>query len=162
MSFPGEDGLWGELTHTEALVAASIPGSPSVLAASRSATSRTRWAGRVLSGLAVLFLTFDLSIKLLASKEAVEGTVQLGWKAHHLPILGIIEVVCLALYLIPRTAPLGAVLWTGYLGGAIATHLRVDNPVFSHTLFPIYVAALIWGGLYLRDARVRALLSSNR
>jgi hypothetical protein len=70
--------------------------------------------------------------------------------------------VCLILYVIPRTAPLGAVLWTGYLGGAIATHLRLDNPLFSHTLFPIYVAALLWGGLYLRDARVRALVGAAR
>ena len=129
---------------------------------SASGSSKALWAGRILSGIAVLFLTFDLSIKLAGAKEAVDGTVQLGWLPHHLPILGVIEIVCLALYLIPRTAPLGAVLWTGYLGGAIATHLRVDNPLFSHTLFPIYVAALIWGGLYLRDARVRALLQSAR
>ena len=128
-----------------------------------SATSaRTRWAGRILSGIAVLFLTFDLSIKLIGAKEAVDGTVQLGWAPHHLPIIGAIQLVCLALYLIPRTAPLGAILWTGYLGGAIATHLRVDNPLFSHTLFPIYVAAFIWGGLYLRDPRVRALLRPIR
>jgi hypothetical protein len=125
-------------------------------------STRTRWAGRVLTGIAVLFLVFDTTIKLLAAKEAVDGTVQLGWQAHHLPIIGAIEVVCLVLYLIPRTAPLGAVLWTGYLGGAIATHLRIDNPLFSHTLFPIYVAALIWGGLYLRDARVRALVRPAR
>jgi hypothetical protein len=131
--------------------------------ASPDATStRARWAGRVLTGLAVLFLTFDMSIKLFAAKEAVAGTMELGWKAHHLPILGLIELACLVLYLIPRTAPLGAVLWTGYLGGAIATHLRLDNPLFSHTLFPIYVAAFIWGGLYLRDARVRAVLRAAR
>jgi hypothetical protein len=133
------------------------------LGAPRASTTSTRalWAGRVLSTLAVLFLTFDTVIKLLGSKEAVEGTVQLGWSPHHLPILAAIEVVCLALYLIPRTAPVGALLWTGYLGGAIATHLRVDNPLFSHILFPTYVAALIWGGLYLRDARVRAVLGKR-
>ena len=125
-------------------------------------SNRTLWTGRVLTALAVLFLVFDTVIKLLGSKEAVDGTVQLGWKAHHLPILGVIEIACLVLYLIPRTAPIGALLWTGYLGGAIATHLRVDNPLFSHILFPIYVAALIWGGLYLRDARVRAVLGARR
>ena len=81
-----------------------------------------------------------------------------GWQPHHLPILGGLQLVCLVLYLIPRTAPLGAVLWTGYLGGAVATHLRVDDPLFSHILFPVYVATLIWGGLYLRDARVREAL----
>ena len=70
------------------------------------------------------------------------------------------QLACLILYLVPRTAPLGAVLWTGYLGGAIATHVRVGNPLFSHTLFPIYVAAMLWGGLWLRDARVRRLLQS--
>ena len=135
--------------------------APSALAA--PATSpRARWAGRVVTGLAVAFLLFDTTIKLLAAKEAVDGTVQLGWQPHHLPILAAIEVVCLALYLIPRTAPIGALLWTGYLGGAIATHLRLDNPLLSHVLFPTYVAALIWGGLYLRDARVRALVRAPR
>ncbi len=110
----------------------------------------------------MLFLIFDLAMKFSGAKEAIDGTTQLGWSPHHLPILGAIQLVCLALYLIPRTAPLGAILWTGYLGGAIATHLRIDNPLFSHILFPIYVAAFIWGGLYLRDARVRALLRSAR
>ena len=134
------------------------------LAASPAAdtSARTRWAGRVLTGVAVLFLVFDTTIKLVGVKEAVEGTVQLGWAPHHLPILALIEVACLVLYLVPRTAPLGAVLWTGYLGGAIATHLRLDNPLVTHTLFPIYVAAFIWGGLFLRDARVRALLRPAR
>ncbi len=125
-------------------------------------SARSRWAGNILSGMAVLFLIFDLSIKLIGAQEAVDGTVQLGWAPHHLPIIGVIQLACLALYLIPRTAPLGAILWTGYLGGAIATHLRVDNPLFSHILFPIYIAAFIWGGLYLRDARVRALLRPIR
>ena len=143
-------------------MSATILRSPSITTSPAATTNRSRLVGRVLSGLAVLFLTFDLSVKLVASKEAVDGTTQLGWQVHHLPILGIIELVCLVLYLIPRTAPLGAVLWTGYLGGAIATHLRVDNPLFTHILFPIYVAALIWGGLYLRDARVRALLRPAR
>ena len=123
-----------------------------------AAAPAARWAGRVLTGVAVAFLVFDTSIKLAGAKEAVEGTVQLGWQAHHLPILGAIELVLLVLYLVPRTAPLGAVLWTGYFGGAIATHLRVDSPLFSHTLFPIYVAVLVWGGLYLRDERVRTLV----
>lgn len=125
-----------------------------------STSSAARWGRRVLTTLAVLFLVFDLAVKLLGSKQAVDANAALGWQAHHLPILGVIELVCLALYLVPRTAPLGAILWTGYLGGAIATQLRVDNPLFSHILFPLYVAALIWGGLYLRDARVRSLLKA--
>jgi hypothetical protein len=141
----------------------SIALNPAAPAAPPVPTSnRARWTGRVLTGIVVLFLVFDTFIKFSGAKEAVEGTTQLGWQPHHLPILGAIEVVCLVLYLIPRTAPLGAVLWTGYLGGAIATHLRLDNPLFSHILFPTYVAALIWGGLYLRDARVRAVLGPVR
>jgi hypothetical protein len=146
-----------------ATMSATLLRSAAIDSAPAARTSkRTLWTGRILSALAVLFLTFDTVIKLFAAKEAVDGTVQLGWQAHHLPILGVIEVVCLILYLVPRTAPIGALLWTGYLGGAIATHLRVDNPLFSHILFPIYVAALIWGGLYLRDARVRAVLGARR
>jgi hypothetical protein len=140
-------------------MSATLLRSAQLNASSAASTSnRARWTGRILSGIAVLFLTFDTVIKLVASKAAVEGTTQLGWPAHHLPTLGAIEVVCLVLYLIPRTAPIGALLWTGYLGGAIATHLRLDNPLFSHILFPTYVAALLWGGLYLRDARVRAVV----
>jgi hypothetical protein len=121
-----------------------------------------RWAARALTGVAVLFLAGDAAGKFVAPAEVVRGTVELGWGAHHLPVLGVIELACLLLYLVPRTAVLGAVLWTGYFGGAIATHLRIDNPLLSHTLFPVYVAALVWGGLYLRDARVRALLRPAR
>jgi hypothetical protein len=84
--------------------------------------------------------------------------MELGWPASAILPLGIIQLVCLAVYLIPRTAILGAVLWTGYLGGAIATHMRLGNPLFSHTLFPTYVAALLWVGLWLRDRRLRAII----
>ena len=125
-------------------------------------TAWSRRTGIALSTIGVLFLTFDMAIKLAGAKEAVEGTTQLGFQPHHLPILGAIQAACLVIYLVPRTAVLGAVLWTGYLGGAIATQLRLDNPLFTHILFPIYVAALLWGGLYLRDARVRALLRPAR
>ena len=116
------------------------------------------WTGRLLSGLAILFLAFDTSMKLLLAAPAVEGTAQLGYPASSVLAIGIIQLVCLAAYAFPRTARIGAVLLTGYLGGAIATHLRVGSPLLSHTLFPIYVAALVWGGLYLRDRRVRSLL----
>jgi hypothetical protein len=142
-------------------MAATLSASTSA-STSPAASSGRLWAGRILTGLAVLFLTFDVAIKLLGLKPAVDGTVLLGYKPHHLPIIGVIGLVCLVLYVIPRTAPLGAILWTGYLGGAIATHLRLDNPLFTHILFPIYVAAILWGGLYFRDARVRALLGPNR
>jgi hypothetical protein len=123
---------------------------------------RSRITGRILSGIAVAFLLVDVSFKFIVTQAAVDGNAQLGWQMHHMPVIGAIQLACLALYLIPRTAPLGAVLWTGYLGGAIATHLRVDNPLFSHILFPIYVAAFIWGGLYLRDARVRNAVGPAR
>jgi hypothetical protein len=111
-----------------------------------------------LSGLAVLFLLSDAVFKVLQLPAAVEGTGQLGYPTSVILPLGIIQLVCLALYLIPRTSVLGAILWTGYLGGAVATHVRIGHPLFSHILFPTYVAALLWGGLWLRDPRVRAVL----
>jgi hypothetical protein len=116
------------------------------------------WTGRILSGLAVLFLAFDAAVKLLALPAAVEGTAQLGYPVSVIQAIGLIEAACLVAYLVPRTAIIGAVLWTGYLGGAIASHVRLDHPLFTHTLFPVYVAALLWVGLGLRDRRVRALL----
>jgi hypothetical protein len=125
-------------------------------------STRAHWAGRILSGVAVLFLSVDTAMKFVAPPEVVDGTLQLGYQLHHLPIIGALAAFCLVLYVVPRTAPLGAILWTGYLGGAVATHVRLDNPLLSHILFPIYVAALLWGGLYLRDARVRALLRPAR
>src|SRR6185295_16701413 len=112
------------------------------------------WTGRVLSAIAVLFLTMDAAMKLLRVPAAVKGTVELGYHDSVLVPLGIIQVVALILYLIPRTANLGALIWTGYLGGAIATHVRLENPLFTHLLFPVYVAALLCGGLALRDRRV--------
>jgi hypothetical protein len=114
--------------------------------------------GRVLSGIAVLFLLFDAVGKLMRPAAVIEGTAQLGWPVSVILPLGIIQVVCLIAYLVPRTSVLGAILWTGYLGGAIATHVRIGNPLFSHILFPVYIAALLWLGLWLRDRRVRALL----
>jgi len=81
---------------------------------------------------------------------------------HTVVLIGAIELVCLALYLVPRTALLGAVVMTGYLGGAVATHVRIGSPLLSHTLFPIYVAAMLWAGLYLREPRLRALVPLRR
>jgi hypothetical protein len=116
------------------------------------------WAGRVLSGLAVLFLLFDASMKVLKVPAAVEGTTQLGYPVSVLLGLGVVQLACIVLYLVPRTAVLGAILWTGYLGGAVATHVRVGHPLFSHVLFPVYVGVFLWAGLWLRDRRVRAML----
>jgi len=134
-----------------------LPSLPS--ARPRPASRRAVLAGRCLSGFAVLFLAFDASMKLSRHPMALQGTAELGYPTDVVLMLGVIQLICLVLYLIPRTAPLGAILWTGYLGGAIATHVRIDNPLFSHQLFPIYVAALLWGGLWLRDRRVRGLLA---
>jgi hypothetical protein len=125
---------------------------------SQAISKRARWTGRVLSGLAVAFLTFDAALKLLLVAPAVKGTEELGWPVSVIQPLGVIQALCLLAYLWPRSAVIGAVLWTGYLGGAIATHVRVGNPLLSHVLFPVYVAVLLWGGLYLRDLRVRALV----
>ena len=121
-------------------------------------SKRSIIAGRVVSGLAVLFLTFDVMIKLLRLPVALGTMQELGYPESLVVPIGVIGLVCLIAYVVPRTALIGAVLWTGYLGGAIATHVRVENPLFSHVLFPIYIALFIWGGLWLRDPRVRALL----
>jgi hypothetical protein len=123
---------------------------------------RSQLAGRILTGIVTLLLAFDVGIKLSGSKAAMEGTVQLGYQPHHVLIIGCIALGCLVLYLIPRTAPLGAILWTGYFGGAVATQLRLDMPLFSYILAPVYVATLIWISLYLRDPRVRALIQPAR
>ena len=116
------------------------------------------WSGRVLSALAVLFLLFDAVLKVLRPPMAVEGTKQLGYSADIILPLGVLQLILLILYVIPRTSVLGAILWTGYLGGAVATHVRVGNPLFTHILFPIYVALFLWGGLWLREQRLRALV----
>jgi DoxX-like family len=114
--------------------------------------------GRALSALAVLFLFVDSVGKLLEVQPVIDGTTQLGYPASSVFTLGVVELLCVVAYLIPRSSVLGAVLLTGYLGGAIATHVRVESPLFSHTLFPIYVASFVWGGLFLRDARLDAFL----
>jgi DoxX-like protein len=118
--------------------------------------------GYVLTALVALFLTFDTTVKVLRLAPAVEGTAALGYPAGAVLWIGLIELVCLGLYLVPRTAVLGALLLTGYLGGAIASQMRVGNPLLSHTLFPIYVALLLWGGLYPRETRLRELLPLRR
>jgi hypothetical protein len=120
------------------------------------------WTGRIMSALPALFLLVDGIGKLIKPAPVVEGTVQLGYPESVLLGLGIVLLTCTVLYVIPRTAILGAILLTGYLGGAIATHVRVGSPLFSHILFPVYLAVLIWGGLYLRDERLRALIPLRR
>ena len=120
------------------------------------------WTGRVLSGIAVLFLAMDGAMKLLRPRVVVEGTERVGYAAGVILPLGIVLLACLAVYLIPRTRVLGAILLTGYLGGAVATHVRIGDPLFSHVLFPVYVAALLWAGLCLRDARLLSVVKGTR
>lgn len=131
--------------------------------ATRSTLTPSRgavWTGRVLSTIIALLLGFDATMKLLQIPPVMKASLQLGYPTQTVFGIGAVLAVCVALYAIPRTALLGAVLLTGYLGGAIATHVRVGDPLFTHTLFPIYVAAVVWGGLVLRDARTRAFLKS--
>ena len=115
------------------------------------------WAGRILSALPVLFLLLDGVMKVVKPAFVVEATVQLGYPESVIVGLGLVLVACTILYLIPRTAVLGVILLTGYLGGAVATHVRVGGPLFS-ILMPVILGAMLWGGLYLRDERVRSLV----
>jgi hypothetical protein len=118
------------------------------------------WIGRILSGLVILFLVMDGGIKLVPIKEVTETMQQLGYsgsmaQAHG---LGVLTLLCALLYSIPRTSVFGAILLTGLLGGAMATHLRVDSPLFTHLLFGFYIGVMAWGGLYLRDPAMRAMI----
>jgi len=128
------------------------------------ASPKVLWAGRILSGLAVLFLLFDGLIKLPPLEIVITTMNELGYPAtdSFARFLGVVTLACTALYAWPRTALLGAVLLTGLFGGAIATHLRIGSPLFSHTLFGIYFGVTVWGGLWLRDPRVRHVMPFMR
>ena len=117
-----------------------------------------RWTGIALSGLATAFLLFDSAGKLLEVQPVIDGTLSLGYPRDLVFTLGVILFACVVAYLTPRTSVLGALLLTAYLGGAVATQLRVAAPLFSHILFPTYLGVILWGGLVLRDDRLRALL----
>lgn len=117
-------------------------------------------AGQAITVVVALFLAFDTIVKLLGLPQAVDGTVQLGYNARAVAVIGSIEALCLVLYLVPRTSVLGAILLTGYLGGAVASHLRPGDGLFGYVLFPVYVGTLVWSALYLRDARVRAIVQA--
>ncbi len=117
----------------------------------------TLWTGRTLSALAVAFLTFDGSIKVMRLPMVLEASAQLGFPPGGIVLTGVVLLACTLLYAIPRTSIVGAVLLTGYLGGAVATQLRAGNPPFE-TVFPIIVGSVIWAGILARDHRARALL----
>jgi hypothetical protein len=127
----------------------------------RSVTGRDRkfWIGWALSGLAIAFLLMDATMNVLALPVVLEASAPLGFAGSDMArSLGTILLICTLFYMAPRTAVLGAILLTGYLGGAVATHVRVGSPLFTHTLFGVYLGVMLWGGLYLRDSRLRALL----
>ena len=129
--------------------------------ATSASNKRSLWVGRISSALPALFLLLDGIMKLVKPVFVVEATVQLGYRESVIVGLGVVLIACTILYLIPRTAVLGAILLTGYLGGAVATHVRVGGPLFS-IIFPVILGAMLWGGLYLRDERVRSLTNLER
>jgi len=124
-------------------------------------TDRAATVGRVISVLVSAFLLFDAVIHLLAIEPVVESFRDLGFPAGQAFAIGVLELLCVALYVVPRTSVLGALLLTGYLGGAVCAHVRVEAPLMSTTLFPVYVGIAVVAGLYLRNAKVRALFSNR-
>jgi hypothetical protein len=120
------------------------------------------WTGRMLSGLFVAFMVFDVAIKLVGMKMVDVTMTQLGYDPALSRPIGIIEAICVIIYVIPATAVLGAVLMMGVLGGAVATHIRVGDPMVSHVLFGVYLGLFMWGGIYLRDPRLRAIFPVRR
>jgi hypothetical protein len=120
------------------------------------------WAGRIVSALPVLFLLFDGTIHIMRIPAVVAGFAQAGFPISTAVPLGIIEIICIILYVIPRTSVLGAILLTGYLGGAVATNVRQQLPMLGYVLAPVYVAVFLWGGLWLRDDRIRSLIPFSR
>lgn len=116
------------------------------------------WTARIMSGIVILFMLMDSIMKFIQPEEVVSGTVELGFSAHHLIPIGILGLVSVLLYAYPKTSLLGAILLTGYWGGAIATHIRLDNPLFTHILFPVYLGILAWGGIWLIEENMRDLI----
>jgi|SRR5262245_13733748 len=116
------------------------------------------WGGIVLTVLVTAFLIFDAVIKLIVIGPVVTAFGELGYPVSLAPVIATLALACLAVYLIPRTSFLGAILLTGYLGGAVASHVRIGSPLLTHKLFPIYIALMVWGGLFLRDPRLRDLV----
>jgi hypothetical protein len=123
-----------------------------------SFSTKSIWAGRIVSALAALLLLVDAVMKVLKERAAVEGTIQVGYPESSVVGIGVALLVSTLFYMIPQTSVLGAILLTGYLGGAIATNVRINAPLFGNILVPVYVGVLVWGGLYLRDDRLRVLI----
>ena len=125
---------------------------------SEAPAKKRSWAGIVISAIPTLFLLMDAVGKFVKPEAVVTGTVELGYPESVIFPLGIVLLICTILYAIPKTSVLGAILLTGYLGGAVATHVRIGSPLFTHMLFPVYLGIMIWLGLYLRDIRLRELV----
>lgn len=124
--------------------------------------SKKVWTGRILSGFAVLFMFFDSITKLLETPQVVQGTAKLGYPVSLIPVIGTILLLLTILYVIPRTSIFAAILLTGYLGGALASNLRIMSPLFSNALFPVYFAVILWGGIYLRDELISQFIPFRR
>ena len=126
-----------------------------------TSSKKMKITGWVLSILAILLLLADGFAKLIKPEPVIQATLQLGYPESTITTIGVLAIICAIIYAIPRSAFLGAILLTGFLGGAIATHFRINNPLFSHTLFPVYILLFIWLGLYLRSASLRKLLLNS-
>lgn len=116
------------------------------------------WIGRSMAGIVILFMLMDSIFKIMPNQTVIDSTVALGYQAHHLLIIGVLGLISTILYIVPRTEFLGAVLLTGYWGGAVATHVRLDNPLFTHVMFSVYLGVFAWGALYLKNAKLRSLI----
>jgi len=123
----------------------------------QSEAKSKRWISYIMSGLVILFMLFDSIMKFARPPEVIDVTVALGFTESHLTTIGTLGLVSKLLYIFPRTSILGAVLLTGYFGGAMATHVRLNNPLFTHVLFTVYLGILMWGGLWLRNKKLRDL-----
>jgi hypothetical protein len=120
------------------------------------------WTARIMGAIVILFMLMDSIFKLIPNDIATKGTVELGYQVHHIPVMGVLGLISIVLFAIPRTQILGAILLTGYFGGAIATHVRLDNPLFSHILFPVYLGVLAWGSLWLKSENLRRLIAGKK
>jgi DoxX-like family len=132
--------------------------------AHRESTTGMIWTGRVLTGLATAFFAMDGTMKFIQPQFVIDATRGIGWPTDPatLGVLGFLLLACTVFYIIPRAVVLGAIMLTGYLGGAVASHARLGDPLFTHDLFGVYMGVFVWGGLWMRDPRVRALIPISR
>ena len=123
-----------------------------------TSSKATVWIAHIMSGLVILFMLMDSIFKFIVNEEVLKATTDLGFQSHHLPIMGTLSLIATILYAFPRTRIIGAILLTGYWGGAIATHVRLDNPLFTHMLFPVYLGILAWGAVWLKNESFRKVI----